>query len=243
MLYIRFVFTNAGKKAIKRLKDNKRLKDLGYELSFCHDRFEIHGDMNDEELYEMCCVVCDLAVREVICSSVRKALIKDLGDFNSDELEHVCNIVLSKDFVEEIPGRMYVYLKLNGCINPQGFYTFMCRDIDSEVNRCVRCEANKIMELTEQADMIETLKYFSDISPECVSKVVLFADSAGLKIKECIPPRDEALCEYSATETDVLAELVTLNPVCIEIHGKEDFLKNEISTVIEAVFENRIEYR
>ena len=52
MLYIRFVFTNAGKKAIKRLKDNKRLKDLGYELSFCHDRFEIHGDMNDEELYE-----------------------------------------------------------------------------------------------------------------------------------------------------------------------------------------------
>ena len=243
MLYTSFVFTKVGQKAMKSLQDKLGTKANIPDSVNCEESFDISGDFEDEEIYEMCCIVTDCVIIDAINSSVKKTLAKTIEDFNNDEFQYISNVVYGKDFIKEIPGRMYVYIKMNKSVNPMGFYMFMCRDIDDAVCRFTEDEANNILEINEKTDMIETLKYFSDMSPENVKKVVIFAECGTIKIKECIPPRKDIFAEFSSTETDVLAELVSLNPGCIEIHGREDFLKNEISSLIEAVFENRIEYR
>lgn len=242
MLYTSFVFTKVGKKALKRLQDKLDLKVSTTDF-IGDDYFEFGGEFTDEEIYNLCCAVTECVVSEVICSTVKTALFKTIGEFNSDEFMYISDIINNAEFVKEIPGRMYVYLKMNHSVNPIGFYMFMCRDIDAGVCQRTVDEANRILEINERTDMIQTLKYFSDMSPESVNRVVIFADSGRIEIKECIPPRENIFTEYSSSETDVLAELVSLNPESIEIHGKEEFFKNEISSLIEAVFENRIEYR
>ena len=243
MLYTRFVFTKVGKKAIKRLQDKIDEKLVIPDSPDEYVTFDFEGDFEDEELYKICCNITSFIISEVINFTIKTSLLRTLGDFNNDEFRYVCNTIENKEFLKEIPGRMYVYVKMNQSVNPIGFYRFMCRDIDNKVCKSVSDEANCILEMNEKADMIETLKYFSDMSPECVNRVVITANCGRIEIKECIPPREDMYAEYSTAEADVLAELVTLNPRCIEIHGKDEFEKNEISSLIEAVFENRIEYR
>ena len=81
------------------------------------------------------------------------------------------------------------------------------------------------------------------MSEESVSKVSVYASAGVLEIKECFPDKYNCNQEFADADSDVLAELITLNPKSIEIYGKDEFLKNDMSAVIKAVFEDRIEYR
>ncbi len=243
MLCTKIIFTNVSTEQLTGLAVYTKANHRKAKLCGNEEYAVLDINDDDESLYLICAYVSEHILGSIIKKSLSRMLSAYYNCFNTDELEHICINVLNRDFIKELPGRMYVYLKVNRCINPDGFYTFMCTDIRKASFEYAREEADKMLELNDRLDMIETLKYFSDMSMESAEKVILHAGPEGIKITECIPFEEKTSAEFGAEETDVLAELVTLNPMKIEIYGKENFLKSEISSVIEAVFENRIEYK
>lgn len=241
MLCKRIIFTNEN--VNPEFTDYIKNKCKSCKMTASGNEVEIDEECDDEELYNVCCALKKYILPSAMNNYVWRTLADSYSCFNRDERNLICSAVLSKDSVAEISGRMFVYLKVNPQMNPEGFLQFMCRDIIKQIVETTEDEADRLIEINDEFNMIETLKYFSDISPECVPRVVLNADSAGIKITNEAHGKGSCFAEYSADDTDILAELVTLNPGCIEIHGREEFLKNEMSAVIQAVFGNRIEYK
>ena len=205
---------------------------------------EIIIKLNDESLYEFCCELNNKIKKTEIRNYILKLLLREYGCFNSDERKVICASVLRSDFLDELSGRMYIYLKVNKSINPTAFYRFMCRDMKENIKELVYEEADKMLSINDSTEFIEILKYFSKISPDSADTVELTADSSGVRISACYPEQTEiAMEEYGEEDADVLSELVTLNPKHISVYGREEFLNSDLAGVITAVFEERIEYK
>ena len=202
----------------------------------------IREDADDAQIFNICRVVSDVIYDSIIKKELKAFLYASYGCFTKDEYERILKRVWDRPFAKELPGRLYVYLKVHGRVNPVGFYRFMCKDLADTARIASTEEADRIIDMNDRNEMIETLKCFAGLSGESVSKVVLWAHRGKIEIKECIP-LGLSSAEFWEDDVDILAELVTLNPGVIEIHGREEFIQNEISTVIEAVFEDRIQYR
>ena len=221
-----------------KLKSHEKFTNLDTSQGFIN----VSKEVSDEELYDICVSVSESVYHNAITNELKAFLHESYGCFAGDEYKYICNRVMKRAFINELPGRIFVYLKVNKKVNPLGFYKFMCRDVSQAAHLAAMEEADRIIDLNERNEMIETLKYFTKMSIESVSKITLFAQPGKIEIKACVP-NVSFEAEYARDDVDVLAELVTLNPEIIEIYGREDFIKNEISTVIEAVFEDRIQYR
>lgn len=243
MLCTKIIFTNVEDELFFELADYIKSNTDDFDINAEDGIFLMEFNCTDKVLYEFCCIMFDKIFKPLARDSIRRSISQLYGCFNPDEIEMICQNTLKRDYTNEVPGRMYVYLKLNEEINPIGFYTFMCTDIKKYLLSVLQEEAERILELNDKLDMIETLKCFSEMSLENTQKVVLKATGYGLEIIECVPENLNFSSEYSLEESDVLAELVTLNPKIIEIYGKDEFAKNEMSSVIEAVFEDRIYYK
>ncbi len=243
MLCTKIIFTNVEDELFFELADYIKNNTDDFDINTEDRAFSIAFNSNDKVLYEFCCIMFNKIFKPSAEISIRRRISQVYGCFNPDEIEMICQNTLNRDYTNEVPGRMYVYLKLNKEINPIGFYTFMCADIKKYLLSVLEEESEKIFELNDKLDMIETLKCFSELSLENTQKVVLKATGYGIEIIECVPDNFNFSVEYSLEESDVLAELVTLNPKVIEVYGKDEFEKNEMSSVIEAVFENRIYYK
>lgn len=243
MLCIQFIFTKEYFSYGEQLARDAKCLEHTCGLSTYCDLVEVEADAEDEGLYELCCIVSEYIKGKCIQSSVKRFLLSNYACFNSDECAVICTGVSERKFVSDIPGRMYIYLKIWGSINPFSFYTFMCRDIDALVCEVASEEAEKMLLARDNGDFISLLKSFADVSMANSDFVELTADSRGLRITSCRPATNDGTVEYSAEEEDILARLVTLNPGRISICGKEDFLKNDLSAVITAIFEDRIQYR
>jgi len=242
ILCTKIIFTNDTRSAAKELSGFMMQNGIKHRLADDDETTELTADTDDEGLYALCChmgvMVFDICVKRAI----RFFLDKRYACFNTDECNIICCNVLRREFVSELPGRMYIYLKVNQTINPVAFFRFMCRDISQDAMLAAEEEAEKLIGMNENSDFIELLKCFSSISDDSLDRVVLTADSRGVRITDFSPQKENMLTEYGCDESDILAELVTMNPKLIQIHGKEHFLNNEISSVITAVFEERIEY-
>lgn len=243
MLCTKIIFTNDKREAAEKLSAFMHRADIRHKMNEYPDTCELEADADDEKLYELCCEISQHISDNHIKKSIERFLDKCYACFNSDECKIICYNVLRRDCISEIPGRLYIYLKVNKSVNPFAFYRFMCTDISREVLESAGEEADRILSMNENSDFIELLKCFSHISPESVETVELSAHGPEIRIISCTPELADYNAEYGADEADVLSELVTLNPSHIVISGKEDFLKNDISAVITSVFEGRIEYR
>ena len=241
MLCKRIVFTEDACGGADRILDFARQNGIHHSITKSHDTMEMDTDADDEELYSICCELTRYVTENFIKTQIMSFLHRNYNCFNLDEYRVICTRVTQKDFISELSGRMYVYLKVNGRINPYGFYRFMCRDILQQVLIETEEEAENIIALNDNNDFIELLKYFSSVSPDSAERVELSCDRGGIRITSCRSTHSDT--EYAMEEADVLAELVTLNPKSIQITGKDDFLKNELYEVITAVFKDRIEYK
>ncbi len=239
----KIIFTDDTRSAARELSGFMTANGMKHKLIEDDETAELTSDTDDEALYSLCChlgaVIFDICVKRTI----RVFLDKRYACFNTDECNIICCNVLRRDFVSELPGRMYIYLKVNRKINPIAFFQFMCRDIASDAMLAAEEEAEKLISVNDNGEFIELLKCFSAISDDSLDRVVLTADSKGVRITDYYPQSNNTLVEYGCDESDILAELVTMNPKAIQIHGKEHFLNNEISSVITAVFKERIEYK
>ncbi len=243
MLCTKIIFTNDNMTCAQRFSDFLHGDKIKHKVYSDEDSSEVEADSDDEGLYDICCEITNYVKEKSIKASVSRFLYRHYACFNSDESKIICSNVFKRDFISELPGRMYIYLKIRGSINPFAFYDFMCKDIDKKAKDAAVEEADRILAMNDNSDFIDLLKNFASFSMESFDKVELTADSTGLRITSCCPDEADVCTEYAADEEDILAELVTMNPKQIEILGKEEFLKNEISAVIIAVFEDRIQYK
>lgn len=241
MLCKRIVFTEDVCGGSDRILDFARQSGIHHSVLKSDDALEMETDADDEELYSICCELSKYVSENHIKAQIMSFLHRSYNCFNEDEHRLICTKVTEREFISELSGRMYVYLKVNGTINPHGFYTFMCRDISARVLTEAEVEAENIIAMNDNNDFIELLKYFSSVSPDSADRVELSCDRGGIRITSCQSANSDT--EYALEDADVLAELVTLNPKSIEITGKEDFLKNDLYAVITAVFKDRIEYK
>ncbi len=212
-------------------------------IHYTEGYLEIDKSADDGRLYKVCSDISEIIYKTLIKNDIKTFLFRTYDCFTADEYGRILKLVWERPFSAELPGRLYVYLKVNNKVNPVGFYRFMCRDLSVAAKDAAIEEADRIIDMNERNEMIETLRCFAGMSAHSVNKVVLCATCDKIDIKECIPAIDVGNAEFSRENTDVLAELVSLNPKIIEVHGREDFRKNDISTVIEAVFEDRIQYK
>ena len=244
MLCTKIVFTADVKKYEQKISDFLDARQFRYKVTHHEDSAEVETETDDEGLYDICRELSgyieDFSVREAIGVFLH---CNYKGCFNCEEIKLICSRVFARDFLKELPGRIYVYVRTQKTINPFAFYTFMCKDINSKVLDTAGDEADKLFAVNENAEFIELLKSFAVVSMESYDKVELVADNTGIRISSCIPEETGVCTEYALDEEDVLAELVTMNPKCIEISGKEEFLNSEISSVITAVFKDRIQYK
>jgi len=242
-LCTKIIFTNVKNDSFfLGVKDYIKNNIPCHSIKGSEEKIEIELDADDEALYGVCVKLGEYVTYNIIKPKVN-ILLSSYDCFNKDESHIIWTNVLKCQPICEISGRMYVYLKVNKSIHPLGFMAFMCKDTVKNALEYARDEADKILQLNDRLNMIDTLKYFSDMSLESVEKVVLTANSGNVRIVYGLPEERYKNGEYAMDQADVLAELVTMNPEHIEIHGKEEFLKTDISSVIEAVFENRIEYK
>lgn len=242
MLCTRIIFTNDKRETADKLSAFMRRVCICHEFNEYSDSCEIEAEPDDEKLYEMCCELSAHITDDYIKKNIEHFLDKNYACFNSDESKIICCNVLARDCVSELPGRLYVYIKVNKSVNPFAFYRFMCTDISREVLDAAAQEADKILTMNENSDFIELLKCYAGVSPESVDTVEIIAAGRGIRITACNPDTADYNAEFGLDEADILSELVTLNPKRILISGKDDFLRNDISAVITSVFEGRIEY-
>lgn len=243
MLCTKIIFTNEGMSDIGNLSNFMKRSGIKHKTYDDKERTEVEADVDDEGLYELCCELSRYILDKCIKKAILKFLDIEYACFNSDECKIICCNVFRRDFVSELPGRIYIYLKINRSVNPYGFYHFMCRDISNEALRLASEEADRILAMNNNSDFIELLKCFSAVSMDSAESVELTCDNTGIHITSCSPHFGDCLTEYASDEADVLAELVTLNPKRIDVLGKDNFLRNDISAVITAVFEDRIQYK
>ena len=244
MLCKRIVFTNDDGIYCDELVSHMSRMDITHKLYKEDTYTEIIIKADDERLYELCCELTGGVKKTEIRNYILKLLLREYGCFNADERKVICASVLRCDFLDELSGRMYIYLKVNKSINPIAFYRFMCRDMEENIKELVYDEADKMLSVNDNGDFIEILRYFSRISPDSADTVELTADSSGVRISACFPKQSEAIMEeYGEEDADVLSELVTLNPKHISVYGREEFLNSDLAGVITAVFEERIEYK
>ena len=243
MLCTKIVFTSDTKNYENSFSEFLTAHKIKCKVYRHRDSSEVEVETDDEGLYDICCELSEYIGKLCIRDDIAKFLHSDYrGCFNSDEIKLICTNVSKRDFLKELPGRIYVYIRTQNTINPFAFYTFMCKDINSKVLDTVCDEADKLFAVNENTEFIELLKSFAVVSMESYDRVELTADSTGIRISSCVPKEEGVCTEYAVDEEDVLAELVTMNPKRIDIMGKEEFLNSEISTVITAVFEDRIHY-
>ncbi len=243
MLCSKIIFTKEDVDCSVSLTDFMNAKAVKYKIHSEEDATEIEAETDDEGLYQICCELTRYIRDRIIKFEINKKLTRVYACFNADEKGIILSNVLSHDFMKEIPGRMYVYLKVNKGINPFAFYRFMCRDISNLIDNATSAEADRIVAINDEADFVDLLKYFAQISSDSADSVELTASGGEVKITGCMPDNEVCMTEYGYCDADVLAELVTMNPQKIEIKGKEEFLKTEIAGVITAVFEDRIYYK
>ncbi len=241
MLCKRIVFTEDVCVGADRILDFARQSGIHHSVLKSDDSLEMETDADDGELYSICCELTQYISENYIKAQIMSFLHSGYNCFNADEYRVICTKVTQREFISELSGRMYVYLKVNGRINPHGFYRFMCRDISARVLTEAEEEAENIIAMNDNNDFIELLKYFSSVSPDSTDSVELSCDREGIRITSCQNARNDT--EYALEDADILAELVTLNPKSIQITGKDDFLKNDLYAVITAVFKDRIEYK
>ncbi len=242
MLCTKIIFSKEFSDVSKSLSDFMSRNKMHHKV-YEEDSSEIEADTDDEGLFAICCELARQITEKCVKPAVHRFLQRMYACFNSDESRIICSNVLNRDFLSELPGRLYIYVKVNKCVNPTAFYVFMCKDIAKEIKTSTEEEAEKILAMNDNCDFIELLRCFADVSMDSVEAVELVADSRGLHITGCYPENGSFMEEYSLDEADVLAELVTMNPKKIHVSGKEEFLKNDISAVITAVFDGRIQYK
>ncbi len=241
MLCKRIVFTEDVCGCANRILDFARRNGIHHSVLKSDDSLELETEADDEELYSICCELTQYISENYINAQIISFLHSGYNCFNTDEYRIICTKITQREFISELSGRIYVYLKVNGTINPHGFYHFMCRDISAQVLTEAEEEAENIIAMNDNNDFIELLKYFLGVSPDCADRVELSCDREGIRITSCQSARNDT--EYALEDADVLAELVTLNPKSIQITGKDDFVKNDLYAVITAVFKDRIEYK
>lgn len=243
MLCSKIIFTREDIECSDRVSEFIKNKGLVCANRNQSDISEIEVEADDEELYGICRELTRYVRDKMIKSHVNKILAKEYACFNSDEKGIILANVFNSDFLGEIPGRMFVYLKINKRINPFAFYRFMCTDITNLIENATCAEADRILAVNDDADFVDLLKYFSQISAESSELIELTATEGEVRITDYGPGYGLNSTEYGYCDADVLAELVTMNPRKIEIKGKEEFLKTEIAGVITAVFQDRIYYK
>ena len=243
MLCTKIIFANDNLTCAQGFSDFLHRNKIKHKHYCDGDLCEMEADADDEELYDVCCKITDYVKESIIRQSLIRYLCREYRCFNSDERNIIISATLSGSPIKEIPGRMYIYVKMKKAINPFGFYKFMCKDIEGEIYELASQEAERLLAINDNCDFIDLLKSFAEVSSECFECVELTADRSGIRITGCTPESEDNYTEYGLDSEDVLAELVTMNPEKIVIFGREEFLKNDISSVITAVFEGRIKYK
>lgn len=241
----RIVLANDNHGNCAALSDFIERCGVGAEYSLTEGYVSVSFDADDEILYDICGAVTEFIIQTAVKSDINKILDFEYNCFNKDEKSLIVGSVLSSDCLLELTGRIYIFLKCEKTVNPVGFYRFMCRDIFAAVYDSVMNEADKLMALNDTGDFIRVLKYFASISSESIEKAELTADDRGIRISHVegnVPYADAEFADMSAYGEDVLAELVSLNPKSIIVHGREIFDKNILSDIIKNVFEKRITY-
>ncbi len=244
MLCTKIVFTGDNKDYKQKISDYMVCHNIKHHVYCTEDSSEVETEADDEGLYGICCELTGYIKDVNVKTAVKRFLHNNYyACFNSDEIGLICNRISDREFLDELSGRLYVYTKVKNSVNPFAFYDFMCKDMDSKVKEVSAEEADRLIAANENSEFIDLLKNFTFVSMESFDKVELVADSSGIRISSCTPEEKQVCTEYALDEEDILAELVTMNPKKIEIDGKEEFLKNEISSVITAVFQDRIQYK
>lgn len=241
MLCKRFVFTDDMMHCLSDIKEYARVNNIKSKIHVHESGFELETQEDDEKLYEICSFVSECVSERIVSKDISSFVNYNYDCFNSDECKIICRNALDRDIIDELPGRIYVFVKVNKEVNLWGFYRFMCKDMQDKCICVIEEEADKIIAVNDNSNFIELLKNFSGVSMEYTDSVELSCDISGIRIISSNPSVKDA--EFSTDDTDVLAELVSLNPRKIKVLGREEFLKNDLSAVITAVFNDRIEYR
>lgn len=228
----------------QKLIDFIKNSNVFFENEIKEKFFVLNISANDESLYEICCEISEYIKHTAIKEDVKKILEREFSCFNADEKSRICKSVFAAEELKELSGRIYVYLKFNKSVNPVGFYRFMCKDVAHCVENAVLREAEKMISINDTEEFIGMLRYFSAMSPVSTDIVELTADKNGLRIS-AVKGNGDCNTEFADLEIvteDILAELVTLNPSSIVVHGKEYFECDGMSSVILGVFGDRISY-
>jgi len=242
MLCGKIIITNENREDIQKLLNSLEKRSVFFGLKEKGEAVILNFNADDETVYEISCDVADYIAKTGITRDIYRYIEKQYSCFNRQEKEIICNSALNCREAEELAGRIYVFLKTEKNLNPDGFYRFMCTDITDAVLGSADEEAERLISLNEDRDFIEFLKCFASMSSANTEKVDLVAEKNSIKIVNAVSV-DDLGAEFGNLDTvpeDILSELVALNPVMIVVHGKDNYEKSEFSVIINEVFENRV---
>lgn len=243
MLCGKIIITNENRENVYLLSDLIKKQNIPFCADDLHETTVINISGGDDNLYALCRAAAEYITEVEIKRDIFRILEKHYSCFNGDEKEIICLAVLKCPFLNELPGRIYIYIKFNGSVNPNGFYRFLCTDIKKAVFEAVSEEADKLISLNDTEDFIQLLKYFASMSPMSTEKADIVAAADGIHLLSC--PEADYMCEIASLEApseDILSELVTLNPKKIVVHGRKFYEASELSAVINGVFGGRVTY-
>lgn len=242
MLCGKIIITNDNREDTQRFLKSVKKRNVFFGSKEKDGVLILNFNADDENVYEISCDIADYIANTNITRDVFRYIEKQYSCFNRQEKEIICMAALNCREAGELAGRIYVFLKTEKSLNPDGFYKFMCTDIADAVLCSADEEAERLISLNEDHDFIEFLKCFASMSSANTEKVDLVAEKNSLKIVNVVSG-DDLNAEFGildAMPEDILSELVALNPQMIVVHGKENYEKSEYSVIINEVFENRV---
>lgn len=245
ILCSRIVITNENRAEIENFIDDIKKLNVFFEVTGSGNAHILDISADDGKLYEVCCVVSSFIMATEVKKTARCILNAEYPNFNRDEKILIVRAVMGNDEFSELPGRLYIYLKHGGTVNPNGFFRFMCRDLDNRIYDMVCEEADKMMSVSDMADFISLLRYFASMSPVCCERADIIAGKHSIRL--LIPPDGSRsfateFADMDFIGEDALSELVTLNPKRIVVHGRQYYEGSETASIVDAVFEGRITF-
>lgn len=244
MLCGKIIITNENREDIQIFLDSIKKRKAFFGLSESDGAFVIKLNADDEALYEVSCDLAEYIAKTQITRDIRRHIEKQYTCFNGDEKERILSACLNSGEIGELPGRIYIFLKSENSINPDGFYKFMCTDISESVSAATDGEAERLISLNDTEDFIQLLKYFAALSPLVTERVDIIAKKYSIRVINS-DPTGNYNAEFASLDPmpeDILSELVALNPQKIVVHGREFYDKSEFSVIINGVFGDRVVY-
>lgn len=205
-------------------------------------------------------LVTEIITRHYIKDLIYKKVFLKFDDLRKEEKIEIgkiaFNIINKDDFFSNEKNLIYNevnnYIKLNDKITIDGFVNFRLNFLDSSIVTVIENSKEKYYEKKEFEEFIKILRYFVDIQEPKMDLVNIVIGESDYKLYD----KDnqfiendffnEVINELSndgiSKEDLLISSIITIAPKCIVIHGNEKDNDNEVISIIESVFPDKVIY-